>query len=641
MVVALGQGQFQRIQQRQVQLGIDRLGVAADVAQDVAVVEWRQVDAVERIVGVALAWLVATEVVFLAAQVDAGGQLHFAAGQVEAQPAGDAGVDAGHDRLAAVQVGAIGRGIGQRGHRFRRLRLARQQERIEQATAQHLAQLGGVVVTAAQGGGGFARRPRDAGVVVPAADLALEAQQDAVGLGVGGDLALAARDAAPAVGDRRTIVQLAGAEVRGQRVVDLVVGRTGAGVERAGIEDGAGRDLVGLEGLLHVHFRPGEFHEHPVPVGNPEGRPADDVLAFHRLLHHRRGRIVVGARIARTGHAPQHVVVGSHQAVAAAAFAAGRAGQVERVDVLLGRAVGRIDQAVADQGRRAGGPAGDGRIRGAAGIGRQAALGLEGVGEIAVIAAQDLALPVAETGKGIPAIGVQVATADQQVAAMDVAAAFLGGVGERRQFQAPVIAAGDEVDHPADGVGAVDRRGTIAQHFHPLDGGEGNGVEVDHAALEPVRGHAAAVEQHQRGIGALAAQVGAGHAVVAALVHAGDDAHVAGQVVRAVAGDVEVAHQLFGRTDALRVDLGLPDDRDRQRGLDVGALDARAGDADLVQLLGRRLRGLGDGLGRGLREGDQRRAQPGQQRQGECATAGQAGNFNGHGHSLLGRWVDT
>src|SRR3546814_4489438 len=67
-------------------------------------------------------------------------------------------------------------------------------------------------------------------------------------------------------------------------------------------------------------------------------------------------------------------------------------------------------------------------------------------------------------------------------------------------------------------------------------------VQVHHLAGKAVGGDTATIEQHQRRIGALPAQVGPGHAVVAARVGR-RDAAVGGQAVRAVAGDVEELQQ--------------------------------------------------------------------------------------------------
>ena len=158
--------------------------------------------------------------------------------------------------------------------------------------------------------------------------------------------------------------------------------------------------------------------------------------------------------------------------------------------------------------------------------------------------AQDGVALHADRAERVPAVLFQVAGAEQEAAALDVAATGLGVVDEGRDLRALEVAPGDEVDHAADGVGAVDRRCTIAQHFDAFDRGERDRIQVDCAALEAMRRHAAPVQQHQRRVGALAAQVGTGDAVVAALVLV-DDAGVAGQVVGAVAGDVELHQQLF------------------------------------------------------------------------------------------------
>src|SRR5690606_36426319 len=64
----------------------------------------------------------------------------------------------------------------------------------------------------------------------------------------------------------------------------------------------------------------------------------------------------------------------------------------------------------------------------------------------------------------------------------------------------------DEVDHAGDGVSAVHGRGAAGDGVDALDQGQRDGVGVDHA-FEVERHHAAAVDQHQRTVGAQAAQV--------------------------------------------------------------------------------------------------------------------------------------
>src|SRR3546814_1043830 len=77
-----------------------------------------------------------------------------------------------------------------------------------------------------------AYRARQAGAVIPAAEHALEAEQQAGGLGRGLDLARAARQAAPAVGDGVAVGQVGLAELSGQPVVHPVVGGLRQAVER-------------------------------------------------------------------------------------------------------------------------------------------------------------------------------------------------------------------------------------------------------------------------------------------------------------------------------------------------------------------------------------------------------------------------
>src|SRR5690606_12977876 len=243
--------------------------------------------------------------------------------------------------------------------------------------------------------------------------------------------------------------------------------------------------------------------------------------------------VIPGARVLRTAGTPDLVVVRPHHV--AAGLAAGPARQVEQVDRGTRFTVGGVDQAADDD---AAGLVEHGRERRAARVRRQAAVGLEAVGEVAVDAAQDPVLLGAQRAPHVPAIGVEVAEPAEHARPVDIAAPVLGDVGAGGRRQALELAAGDEVDHAADGVGAVDGGRAVAQHLDAVDRGERNRVQVHHLAGKAVRGDAAPVEQYQRRIRALPAQVGPGHAVVAAGVGR-RDAAVGGQAVRAVAGDVE------------------------------------------------------------------------------------------------------
>ena len=142
------------------------------------------------------------------------------------------------------------------------------------------------------------------------------------------------------------------------------------------------------------------------------------------------------------------------------------------------------------------------------------------------------------------------------------------------QLRTLVVALGDEVGDPGHGVRAVDRRGAVLQDFDPLDGQKGRESREIDEARAVIRLHrrkhlAFAVQQHQRGGDAQAAQVDVG----------GAGGEVLRQVVRVVLGAAvggeladEVAHVLDGVVgEFVRVIFGK---RGRRCGV---ALDAAAG----------------------------------------------------------------
>jgi hypothetical protein len=217
----------------------------------------------------------------------------------------------------------------------------------------------------------------------------------------------------------------------------------------------------------------------------------------------------------------------------------------------------------------------------AARIHREAAIGLEGIDEVAVAALQRLVLAISERAHDVEAVAVQVAEAAGAGEAVDVAAARLGLVHERLQVHAGEVLARDEVDHAAHRVRAVDRRGAVLQHLDALDGGERDLVQVDGAAVQAMRGDAPAVQQHEGRIRSLAAQVGRARAVVAAR-RARDHVGVAREVVEAVRVGGELHHQLLGRLDARALDVLARDDLDGQRALGLDALDVAARDLDAL-----------------------------------------------------------
>ena len=64
------------------------------------------------------------------------------------------------------------------------------------------------------------------------------------------------------------------------------------------------------------------------------------------------------------------------------------------------------------------------------------------------------------------------------------------------QFRTLIVLAGDDVDDARDRVGAVDGRGTVLEHFDPLDDRSGDRVEIHRAAER--RHPAPAIHQYQR-----------------------------------------------------------------------------------------------------------------------------------------------
>ena len=125
--------------------------------------------------------------------------------------------------------------------------------------------------------------------------------------------------------------------------------------------------------------------------------------------------------------------------------------------------------------------------------------------------AQGALLVVVEHAEHADAVAPQVAPAARQVDALLVAAALAPGlvalVGEGAALDR---ALGDEVDDAADGVGAVDGRGAVAQHLDPFQRRHRDDVQVDRVGEVGVVGQAPAVQQHQGLVAAQAAQVGHG-----------------------------------------------------------------------------------------------------------------------------------
>jgi hypothetical protein len=241
---------------------------------------------------------------------------------------------------------------------------------------------------------------------------------------------------------------------------------------------------------------------------------------------------------------------GRHQAAGAAVrdqVHAGRAARAGRVDAVAALVV------VGREGR-----------------GRQTAR-VAGV-VLAVGAGQRILFLVVDHGRDVPAVGVQVAVAERHVGVDRTAAAMRRDVFAEGGDAALVILLRDEVDHAAHGVGAVQRRCAVAQHFDALERGERDHVQVGCRAVVGVVRQAAAVQQHEGLVLADAAQVGERCAA-----RAGTD-----RLAGALLGlrNAQVGHHLFDGGDAFFLEVVGAEHRDGHGRFSVDTLDRRAGDFD-------------------------------------------------------------
>ena len=150
------------------------------------------------------------------------------------------------------------------------------------------------------------------------------------------------------------------------------------------------------------------------------------------------------------------------------------------------------------------------------------------------------------------------------------------------------LLAGDDVHHAGDGVGAVDGRCAVLQHFDAIDDGQRDGVEVG-AATDARRGRlihpADAVHQHQHALRAQMAQVdlrGAGADAAAV----GGIAEVARGIelrVQRLAAGGELLEDFANALHARLGDLLAVQHEHRLRGHRIGLLDAAAGHGDRIE----------------------------------------------------------
>src|SRR6185436_13743962 len=187
-------------------------------------------------------------------------------------------------------------------------------------------------------------------------------------------------------------------------------------------------------------------------------------------------------------------------------------------------------------------------------------------------------------------VALVAARAPRQVVVLRVAVALIVGGLVRLEFEAVDVRLGDHVDHAGDGVGAVDRRSAVLQHFDALDRCGWNGVEIDrtgHAARGRAAHPAPAVHQHQHALRREVAQIDfARPGADAAAVRR--KAEVAARVVRAVdggAGDRQALQVVRDGDFAAAIDVRSRRGLHGRSCLDRALANARAGDNHLFRLL--------------------------------------------------------
>ena len=160
-------------------------------------------------------------------------------------------------------------------------------------------------------------------------------------------------------------------------------------------------------------------------------------------------------------------------------------------------------------------------------------------------------------------------------------AAAGGETAAQGHIVAVVVAPQNRVHHAGGGIGAVDRRSAVTQHFDALDRGGGKLVHVDrergHTALglaDRVRREPAAVDEHERVARADAAEVERG------VVTAGVGPEDVGLGEREDAPVRQELEQLGRRGRGANVEVVEIEHGNRQRGLLVDAADVRTGDGE-------------------------------------------------------------
>ena len=197
---------------------------------------------------------------------------------------------------------------------------------------------------------------------------------------------------------------------------------------------------------------------------------------------------------------------------------------------------------------------------------------------------------------GVDAVGAQegeigaepAALATQAQPGAGFAQAVAAGADHCPRLQATVFAAGEDLDHAADGIGAVQARMRAAHDLDPLDQLHRQILQRRQAGGGRADPHP--VHQHQQLVGSGAAQEQRG--LLAQAAHVGQvDAGAAGQ-------------QLLQRGGLAALDLGAADDLGRGQAVTQRNLGTGGGDQHFVQFGGRVGSGAGGECGKGQRQGD-------------------------------------
>ena len=162
----------------------------------------------------------------------------------------------------------------------------------------------------------------------------------------------------------------------------------------------------------------------------------------------------------------------------------------------------------------------------------------------------------------VEAVFVQIAKAANHLDPVDASATGLRHIREGLGFEALVVLLQDEVDHAANGVRAVNGGCAVLEHLNAVYRCHRNRAQVHHTAVETVGSNATAIQEHERVGCALTAQIG-GRQTIATATGACGHIGVAGQVVNAVAVDVQHADDLLSGGDALGLQVFGADDLDR------------------------------------------------------------------------------